>query len=107
MFQVGSLLKNQFLFIFLFNTCALRNGIPLVAFGHRNVKPMLIIPYYFEGSHGTPNSLLESFWVHKLQTSYSTGISRVVLGQNDIQEGPGACISVPSAAVSFTYFTLV
>ncbi|ORC91918.1 uncharacterized protein TM35_000041320 [Trypanosoma theileri] len=80
---------------------------PLLAFSHRKLEPMLIIPYSFEGGNGPANSLLESLRVHKLQTSYSTGISRVVLGENFIQEDPGARISLPSEAVSFTYFTLV
>ncbi|ORC85358.1 uncharacterized protein TM35_000351020 [Trypanosoma theileri] len=50
---------------------------------------------------------LRVYWFNKLQTSYSTGISRVVLGQNFIQEGPGVRAGVPSEAVSFTLFTLV
>ncbi|ORC84637.1 uncharacterized protein TM35_000432050 [Trypanosoma theileri] len=108
MFEVGGFLKNQILFYFLFLIHAfLGMPFPLVTFGHRKVEPRSIIPYSFEGSHGPANSLLESLRVHKLQTSYSTGVSRVVLGQNFIQEDPGVRISVPSAAVSFTYFTLV
>ncbi|ORC82114.1 uncharacterized protein TM35_000971020 [Trypanosoma theileri] len=90
MFEVGGLLKNQILFIFLFNTCVLGNGNPLAKFRHRKLEPMSIIPYYFEGSHGPANSLLESLLFHKQQPSCSTVASRVVLGQNLIQEGPGA-----------------
>ncbi|ORC91291.1 uncharacterized protein TM35_000062960 [Trypanosoma theileri] len=107
MFEVGGLLENQILFILLFNTCVLRNDIPLVTFGHRKLKPMPIIPYSFVGSHGPLCPFLGSLRIHKLKTSYSTGASRVVLIQNFIQEYSGACIIVPSAAVSFTYCTLV
>ncbi|ORC82528.1 uncharacterized protein TM35_000881070 [Trypanosoma theileri] len=107
MFEVGGLLKNQILFIFLFNTCVLGNGIPLVTFGPRKLEPMSIIPYYFGEAMGHQIFFLESLRVHKLQTSYNTVASGVVLRQNFIQEAPGVRISVPSAAVSFIYCTLV
>ncbi|ORC88122.1 uncharacterized protein TM35_000181790 [Trypanosoma theileri] len=107
MFEVGGLLKNQILFIFLFSTCVLCDAIPLVAFGHRKLESRTITSYSFGGSHGPANSYPESLRVHRLQTSYSTVSSRVVLGQNFIQEGPGARISVSSAAVSFIYCPLV
>ncbi|ORC82806.1 uncharacterized protein TM35_000831070 [Trypanosoma theileri] len=97
MFEVSGLLKKNFFFIF--NTCVLRNGVPLVAFGRRKLEPMSIIPYYFEGSHGPANSLLESSRDHRLKTSYSTGNSRIVLGQNFIQEDPGALPRSNAAAV--------
>ncbi|ORC83565.1 uncharacterized protein TM35_000651270 [Trypanosoma theileri] len=106
MFEVGGLPKKTKFFLFFFNTCVFRNGLPLAAFGHQKLEPMPIIPYSFEGSHGSVNSLLESLRVHKLQISYSTGAGRVVLGENFIQEGPGARISVPSAAV-FLYISLL
>ncbi|ORC77520.1 uncharacterized protein TM35_002661000 [Trypanosoma theileri] len=95
MFEVGGLLKNQILFIFLFNTYVLRNGIPLATFGLRKVGVQCPLSLIILREAMVQQILfLESLRVHKLKTSSSTVASRVVLGQNFIQEGLVARVSV-------------